>query len=423
MFVLAAKNDMCRIRSLSLTIFLFLLFIIDQAYSNKKPTVDVGEREREYLISALIRIADPVLNALSQNRLKELMPVEAVKGLESERRNYTYLEATGRLLSGMAPWLELGPDNTPEGRLREKYIDMAVKCIHNSTDPSSPDHMNFSKGKQPVVDAAFLAQALLRAPKQLWGRLDEQTKTNVIKDLKATRVISGYDTNNWLFFGATIEAALLKFDGSCDKEKFDKAINKHLEWYKGDGVYGDGTDFHWDYYNSFVIQPMFLEVLQTMQEAGVGDIKTYELVLKRAKRYATIQESFISPKGTYPPIGRSLAYRFGAFQLLSKIALMHALPDGIKPQQVRAALHTVIKRQLSAPGTFDKKGWLTIGLYGHQPSVGEAYISTGSLYLCSEAFLILGLPANDAFWKGKDEDWTSKKVWKGEDIHIEHAID
>jgi hypothetical protein len=118
-----------------------------------------------------------------------------------------------------------------------------------------------------------------------------------------------------------------------------------------------------------------------------------------------------------------LAYRFGAFQLLSKITLMHALPGDIKPQQVRAALYTVIKRQLEATGTFDNKGWLQIGLYGHQPGIGEGYISTGSLYLCSEAFLILGLPVSDELWQKADEDWTSKKVWKGEDISTDHAIE
>jgi hypothetical protein len=179
--------------------------------------------------------------------------------------------------------------------------------------------------------------------------------------------------------------------------------------------YGDGPNFHWDYYNSFVIHPMLLEVAQTIADADKTPAakKNYELVLKRAQRYAAVQERLISPEGTYPPIGRSLAYRFGAFQLLSQIALLKALPGTIKPQQVRAALFTMIKKQIEVPGTFDANGWLTIGLYGHQPDIGETYISTGSLYLCSQVFLILGLPANDQFWTGADADWTARKVWKG----------
>ena len=45
----------------------------------------------------------------------------------------------------------------------------------------------------------------------------------------------------------------------------------------------------------------------------------------------------------------------------------------------------MIRRTLEAPDTFDKEGWLQIGFCGHQPGVGETYISTGSLYLCSVA--------------------------------------
>ena len=242
--------------------------------------------------------------------------------------------------------------------------------------------------------------------------------------LKSTRVITP-SYSNWLLFSAEIEAALLKFDGKCDRMRIDYAIKSHMNWYKGDSAYGDGPNFHWDYYNSFVIQPMLLDVTQTLLAAdkNVPAKKTYDLVLKRSQRYAAVQERLISPEGTYPPIGRSLAYRFGAFQLLSQIAYMKALPKHIEPQQVRSALYTLIKRQIEAPGTFDKNGWLQIGLYGHQPGIGEIYISTGSLYLCSEAFLMLGLNATDSFWTGNDKDWTAKKIWNGQDVPVDHSED
>ncbi len=378
-----------------------------------------GLQEREYLIKTLTRIADPVLTALSNNELKKQMPVEA----KSEgRKHFTHLEAFGRLMAGMAPWLELGPDQTTEGRLRKKYIDLAVAALHNATDPAAADFMNFNKGGQALVDAAFLAQALLRAPNQVWGRLDAVTRTNVLVALKSTRVLSP-SYSNWLLFSAEIEAALLKFDGQCDRMRIDYAIKSHMLWYKGDGAYVDGPSFHWDYYNSFVIQPMLLDVTQTLLNVDKSEAaqKNFDLVFKRAQRYAAVQERLISPEGTYPPMGRSLAYRFGTFQLLSQITLMNALPKIIQPTQVRAALYTMIRRQVEAPGTFDEHGWLRIGLYGHQPGIGEGYISTGSLYLCSEAFLILGLPATDAFWTGEDRDWTAKKIWQGEDLPADHA--
>ncbi len=376
---------------------------------------------REFFVSSLIKIGDPVLTALSKNELKKVMPVEKSPGAWDDRTHVTYLEAFGRLLSGMAPWLELGADNTAEGKLRAKYIALAHKCIHNATNPESPDFMNFTNDKQPLVDAAFLAQALIRAPKQLWEPLDKTTKANVIKALKSTRVIKPY-YSNWLLFSGMVEAALLKFDGEADMMRMDYPLNKHKEWYLGDGMYGDGPDFHWDYYNSFVIQPMILDILNVLKEKNIGNEEDYVKALNRAKRYALIQERLISPDGTYPPIGRSLAYRFGAFQSLSQIALWQELPEEISPAQVRSALHTMVKYQLNAPETFDKNGWLQIGLYGHQPNIGEGYISTGSLYLCSEVFLILGLPADSIFWSDPYKPWTQKKIWSGQNIPIDHAI-
>jgi hypothetical protein len=77
---------------------------------------------------------------------------------------------------------------------------------------------------------------------------------------------------------------------------------------------------------------------------------------------------------------------------------------------------------LDAPGVFDEKGWLRIGFYGHQPSIAEPYISTGSSYLCSAAFLPLGLPATDPFWSGPPKPWTSKGVWSGEQVGLDHAL-
>lgn len=408
---------------LNITLVAAALLLFVTASKAQSPTAadNVGTIERAYLVNTLTRIADPLLNALSKNELKKLMPVEAVN--PKDRQQYTYLEAFGRLLAGMAPWLELGPDNTTEGQLRKKYIDLAVLGIHNATDPKAADFMNFNKGGQPVVDAAFFAQALLRAPHQLWDRLDGATKANVIAALKSSRVITP-NYSNWLLFSATIEAALLKFDNYGDRMRMDYAIKQHLNvWYRGDGAYSDGPNFHWDYYNSFVIQPMLVQVLKTLSEADNTQAKTYNIALTHLKRYAAVQERMISPEGTYPPIGRSLAYRFGAFQALAMAGLMYQLPADIKPQQVRAALYTVIKKQIEAPHTFDEHGWLLIGIYGHQPGIGEPYISTGSLYLCSEAFLALGLPSSDNFWQGKDEAWTAKKVWEGNDVPIDHAID
>ena len=149
--------------------------------------------------------------------------------------------------------------------------------------------------------------------------------------------------------------------------------------------------------------------------------ESYKTVVKRSKRYAQIQERFIAPDGTFPPIGRSLVNRAGCMQTLAQRALFENLPVGVKPAQVRGALTAVIKRFFEHPDTFDKEGWLRLGFVGHQPAVAESYISTGSLYLTTGGFLPLGLPATAAFWSDADEPWTSVKAWSGADFPIDKA--
>ena len=375
--------------------------------------------DRDYWITMLRRLADPVLSNLANGALKTAMPVEQAAG--ADRRPVTHLEALGRLLAGLAPWIELPADASAEGQLRRKYADLARRAIARAVDPSSPDFMNFTKGGQPLVDAAFLAQGILRAPGALRESLDAGVATQLVAALESTRAISpGF--NNWLLFSATVEAGLAKLGAAWDRVRVDYALRQHDQWYKGDGAYGDGPAFHWDYYNSFVIQPMLLDVLDVVRDESAVWKEMAGRVQARARRYAAVQERLIAPDGSFPPLGRSIAYRVGAMQLLAQMALRHALPDGVSPAQVRSALTAVIRRSLEAPETFDANGWLQIGFCGHQPGVGESYISTGSLYLCAVGFLPLGLPASDPFWADGAQPWTSVRAWSGRPFPIDRAL-
>ena len=385
------------------------------------PARNPANDDRAYWLQTLLKIADPVLSALAQNRLKATMPVESAPGQQSGRMAVSHLEALGRTMAGLAPWLELSADDDlQESLLRQRYLDMSRQAIANGVNPQSTDYLNFTDGGQPLVDAAFLAHALIRSPK-LWHALSTSEQANVVKALQASRAIKpGY--NNWLLFSAMVEAALLKYAGSGDELRMDYAIRQHHAWYKGDGAYGDGPDFHWDYYNSYVIQPMLLDVVKTLADAGKAEKGLYETLFTRARRYAIVQERLIGPDGSFAAFGRSLAYRCGAFQLLAQLTLQGSLPPELPPGQVRSALTAVIHRTMDVPGTFDAKGWLQIGLCGHQPAIGETYISTGSLYLCSVAFLPLGLPPSDPFWSATPTDWTAKRIWSGLDVKTDHAI-
>ena len=145
-------------------------------------------------------------------------------------------------------------------------------------------------------------------------------------------------------------------------------------------------------------------------------------VKKRARRYAAIQERLISPEGTYPMTGRSLCYRFGAFQALAHAALSGNLPEELSPAQVRCGISAVMERTVKG-GMFDEKGFLKVGVIGNQPSLGEHYICVGSVYMCVAAFLPLGLSPAHPFWSAPDEPWTNKKIWEGADLPCDEAVD
>ena len=167
---------------------------------------------------------------------------------------------------------------------------------------------------------------------------------------------------------------------------------------------------------------MLIDVLSVLAEHEDVPQPLASAVAERFARYAAVQERMIGPDGSYPPLGRSLAYRAGAFQHLAQAALQHRLPPELDPGQVRSALTAVLRRTLDAPGTFTDTGWLEVGVAGRQPTLGESYISRGSLYLCSTAFLPLGLPESDPFWSRPEMDWTAKAIWSGQARGLDHAI-
>lgn len=352
---------------------------------------------------------------ISRQELKTKFPV-IVDELQRNTSS-THLEFVGRTLCGIAPLIEIDGLNKIGITNDDLYAG-----IHSITDPKSPDYLNFNQGTQPLVDTAFFALAFLRSPKVLWGSLPANTKQQVIDAFKSSRSIRPH-FNNWLLFSAMIEAFFFMVGEDYDKMRIDYALRQHEQWYLGDGHYGDGPQFHIDYYNSYVILPFLLQITQTLK----GQFKDWDnlgvKVIQRAGRYAEVQERMISHDGTFPPIGRSITYRGGAFHLLAQLALMKLLPASLKPAQVRCALWAVIEKTLIDRNNYDEEGWLRIGLNGFQPSLGENYISTGSLYLTTVIFLPLGLTEDDEFWTSPDEAWTQKKIWcYGNDIPADKAL-
>jgi hypothetical protein len=386
---------------------------------NDKP---VPLSDRAVWIQYLDKIARPVLTNLAANTLHQHMPVVLSERVDNPaaRKQFAYLEAFGRTMAGIAPWLQL--DNCPsaEKKLQTDYRQLALLALSNAVNPGAKDYLQWSGG-QALVDASFLSLALIRCP-WLWDHADTLTRQRIQQAFLITKnTVPAY--NNWLLFSAMIETFFCNYNLPYDKVRIDFAVKEFQHhWYTGDGLFADGMQFHLDYYNSYVIQP-YLQCIVSVINKKDSSYKNFAPVLYKINlRYAVLQERMINTDGSFPVTGRSITYR-GAFHHLANITFTQTLPEELSPAQIRCALTAVLKKTLDAPQTFTDKGWLNIGLCGSQPGLAEGYINTGSDYLCSFIFLPLGLPESNDFWSTPDAPWTAVKIWSGQDVKADHALE
>lgn len=380
-------------------------------------------KDRAYWCNLLYNMAKPVLSNMAEGNLRKNMQVEVSPNWDGRDIRVTYMEAFGRLMAGLAPWLSLPDDETEEGKMRKQLRKWALKSYVHAVNPDSPDYLLWRKEGQPLVDAAYVAESFLRAYDQLWIPLDEKTKERYIEEFTQMRRVDPPYTN-WLLFSSTIEAFLAKAGAPYDQYRVNSAIRKMEEWYTGDGWYADGPSFAFDYYSSYVFHPMYLETLQAMKDAKaftrIHYRDYYRRALKRTQKFSIVLERMISPEGTFPVFGRSIPYRMAAMQPLALMAWYEKLPAGLTNGQVRAALTAVMHRMFDGKENFNEGGFLTIGFAGRQPNIADWYTNNGSLYMTSLGFLPLGLPATHPFWTDAALPWTNQKAWDGQAFPKDH---
>lgn len=187
-----------------------------------------GAQDRTTWVKLLWKISYPVIHNLAEGTLHQNMPIESRSGETAGYKDMTHLEAIGRTLAGVAPWLALPDDDTEEGKLRKQMREEVLKGLKNAVDPASPDLLNFTKHAQPIVDAAYLVHAFLRAPKALWEPLDEVTKERYIKALQSLRDRTGA-YNNWLLFTGLTESFLMGKGAQYDQFRIRVSKNKVKE--------------------------------------------------------------------------------------------------------------------------------------------------------------------------------------------------
>lgn len=408
-----------------LCLLAFLLLPMENAAAKKK-TKKV-KNDRETWCEVMYRMATPVLSSMSEGRLKQDMLVELSPSWDGRNKDVTYMECFGRLMAGLAPWLSLPDDDTAEGAQRRQLKEWALKSYAQAVDPAAADYLLWRQEGQTLVDAAYIAESFLRGYESLWLPLDSITKERYINEFMLLRRVDP-SYSNWLLFSATVESFLRKAGAPYDTYRVSSSLRKIEEWYIGDGWYSDGPEFSFDYYNSFVIHPMYVEALEIATDSGKKERVwnmpgcNYQKAIQRMQRFGIILERLVSPEGTLPVVGRSITYRTGSLQPLALLAWRQWLPKELPNGQVRAAMTAVIKRMFDNNRNFNEKNFLTLGFNGSQPNISDYYTNNGSLYMASLAFLPLGLPADHPFWTDAPQSWTSKKAWDGDAFPKDHAF-
>lgn len=374
---------------------------------------------RKDWVEVLLKITIPILERSANGNLKKEMPKGAFF------KEDQYLETLGRIICGIAPWIECEENNSEFENGQKQYVtNLIVQTIGNITQTSSLDYINFAQSAQSLVDTAYLVQGFLRSP-ALWQSLEKDVQKRLILEVLKTRQFKPGD-NNWLLFASIIEAFLLKYTSvPIIKERLNKGLNYFSTFfYMGDGMYGDGIIFSMDYYNSYVIHPMLLDILQVCIDK-IPSTKYDELfktAILRFRRFVEIQERTVSSNGTYPIYGRTQICRLGAFQALSYSIYKKQIPESLSTSQIKGCLNSLLCNFMDNDKNFDNHSFLTIGINGSQPSIAESYVSYGSAYHICNFFLCLGLPSTDKFWTCQATEWTSLKLSNGTDILQDHAL-
>lgn len=407
-------------RTATLTIIALMLMALPAGAKKKVSNV---QTDRQYWAQTAWRMAQPVLENMAKGELQQNMQTEFSPSFDNRNRKVVYMETFGRLMAGIAPWLALPDDDSAEGAQRRQLRQWALASYRNAVDPESPDYLCWGVSGQNLVDAAYIAESFLRAWDALWMPLDQQTKERYLKEFRNLRSIDPPYTN-WLLFSSTIEAMMAKAHAPYDQYRVNSAIRKVEEWYVGDGWYSDGPFFTFDYYNSYVIHPMYLETLEAMIDSKeytrIDYQQYYARALKRTQKFALILERLVSPEGTFPVVGRSTPYRMAAMQPLALLAWYNKLPSDLSAGQVRRALTKIMHRMYDHQNNYNAGGFLTIGFCGSQPDVADWYTNNGSLYMTSLSLMPLGLPASHPFWSDAEAPLTQEKAWNGKPFPKDH---
>jgi len=370
--------------------------------------MSVNNNVRKLWIDKLLNIIEKPLYYLSKLEFDKFTIKRSPNDNNKRDTNLGYLECFSRIFSGISPWLVLEKINDDYEYNKQQLIMSYILTCFENLFQYLDEKMNLFIYDQSIVESAFICYGFIISKNKIWKKLTDNSKNKLISLFKKVRFLfkENHKNNNWYLFHGIIESFFKIINIDYDNNFVQKMIINVNSWYCGDGFYSDGpSKFKMDYYNSYVIQPFYIEVLKIFKSELV------DIAIVRSLRFSEFLERIIGEDGTFPPLGRSIVYRFGVFHLLSYCIYNKTISNDHCYGQLRYALTKVLNKIINKD-IFNDNGILELGFNSKQENISDNYSNTGSCYLTVLGFLPLGLNESDIFWLEPDKLFTQEACWK-----------
>ncbi|MFO7562388.1 MAG: DUF2264 domain-containing protein [Enhygromyxa sp.] len=307
------------------------------------------------------------------------------------------MEGATRMLPALGAWLAC-PCNPDRIIVEGRELDVtaiARAIVVSGTDPKSPDYWHPSTGgwDQREVEAASVAEFLLRSRARVWDRLSRAEQARIMAWLGPAETPLAA---NWLAFQIARNAALEALDQAVPEAALREQLDRLEADYVGDGFYRDGHQHQFDWYNAFVVHAE----LSFWRSLARDEAERVDRVARRTQAFLGHLPYLFDARGRVAPIGRSLGYRSAV--LASLHASLLAGDDFIDPGLARRISAGNLGFHVEA-GMFDAQQVLTRGYHGEQPDVLEHYLRPGSQYFATRGLSVLALPPDHPFWTAQEQ--------------------
>ena len=319
----------------------------------------------------LLKIVIPPLTLFSENRFYEWEIEVSPKYHKDKNKHIGYLECISRITCGISYYVY--------NQKNEKLKALLVSSINNIVNSNNSIYQLWFTEQQSLIEAGHLAYGFIRSNMNLFNDLDENSRKNCIKIFKYVKNIKT-NHNNWILYNAMIEYFLYLCNEEYHVAKIQIILNQVENWYVGDGFYKDGNSFKMDYYNSYVIHSFYYDISKEFQNEKIEEL------YQRMKLYSKYLTNLISPCGYYPPLGRSITYRFATFHCLSHFIILKNEKNIEIDKSIKQKLTNVIKFLFWNNDSFDENGFLKLGWANKGAEISDYYTNSGSLYATTLGF-------------------------------------